>query len=167
MSYQHGRTANPAATMQTVEQARRRNAELRIELGALVSENAQLENRAVTMRLQVTTARRKLTRQIRELDTARTQAELLAYATVQTSTLPEPIYGGREGLQAATDEILAHDTRGLKLTKEKAPRVSKGLSHGTSRKYDQGCRCRACVTYKALKDTRFYASKNRREQAAA
>jgi len=166
MSYQHGKSS-PGAIIQTVEQARRRNAELRIELSTLLSESAQLENHTSTMRLQVTAARRKLTRQIRELDAARAQADQIAHATAQTSTLPEPIYGGREGLQAAADEMRDYEERGLKLSKAPRPRIAKGPSHGTGRKYDQGCRCGECVTWKAAKDTRRQASKKLREQAAA
>ena len=165
MSYQHGRTANPGATMQTVEQARRRNAELRIELSALVNENAQIEVRIKTMRADLTMAYRKLARQIRDMDTVQAQAELMAASKRFASTLPPPIYGGREGLQTATEEMLAHEQRGLKLAK--APRPVKGPSCGTGRKYDQGCRCGECVAWKAAKDTRRQATKKLREQADA
>lgn len=144
MGYQRGMTAQPAVTVQSVEQARRRNAELRIELASLTVENTQLEAQVATARLRVSEARRLLTRKIRDLDTIRAQVDRLP--AVPVMGLPEPTYGGREGLLAATAEILAHEARG-----DVSPRPAKGPSHGTGRRYESGCRCVACVAWRKRK----------------
>jgi hypothetical protein len=144
MAYQHGQTIK-AAPVASVEQARRRNAEARLELARLEAEHKHLAPRIETMRLQVTAERRKLTRQIRELDAARAQTERIANAaTTPPSTLPEPIYGGRAGLEAATAEMEAHELKGLKLARKRAPRP---ISHGTRNKYLEGCRCDDCEAW--------------------
>jgi hypothetical protein len=151
----------PDGPLISAEQARRRNAEMRIELVALMAEQAQLEAKASAMRGALTDGYRKLSRQIKELDAVRAQADQIAAHAQHASTLPPPKYGGREGLQAATDEILAHESRGLKLAKTpSAPKAARGPSHGTDGKYKAGCRCGECVTRKALDDTR------RRKRAA-
>jgi hypothetical protein len=145
-----------------VEQARRRNAELRIELGALLTENTQIEARIKATRADLTAAYRKLSKQIRDMDAINAQAELVAASERFVSTLPEPKYGGREGLQAATDEMMAHEARGLKLAK--APRPIKGPSHGTGRRYDLGCRCEECETWKVEKNAKTHSNWKRRQQ---
>ena len=164
MGYQHGKSPQPGVMVLNVEQARRRNTELRLELARLAAENAQMEAGAVTMRLQVSAGRRKLSKQIRDLDAARVQAERIAQVAIQTSTLPEPVYGGREGLQAATDEIMAHEAKGLKLAK--APRPASGLSHGTNRKYNSGCRCDECKASESRRNARRYMERRRKAREA-
>jgi hypothetical protein len=99
--------------------------------------------------------------------TVQAQAELVAASKRFVSKLPEPKYGGREGLQAATDEMLAHETRGLKLAKP--PRPIKGPSHGTGRRYELGCRCEECEKWKVRKNARAHSNWKRlqREKVAA
>lgn len=150
----------PDGPLLSAEQVRRRNAEMRIELVALMAEQAQLDAKTRTMRESLTDGYRKLSRQIKELDAVRAQADQIAAHAQHVATLPPPKYGGREGLQAATEEMLAHESRGLKLAKAFTPKITRGASHGTDRKYKDGCRCGECVTRKALDDTR------RRKRAA-
>lgn len=126
MGYQRGATAQ--APVVSVEQARRRNAELRRELATLTAENTALEAQVATARLRVSEARRLLTRKIRDLDVARAQMERMA--TVQPSPpASEPVYGGREGLLAATEEILAHESPyDLAPRRRRGPRLGKRVA---------------------------------------
>jgi len=158
MAYTRGKSAQLAATVLTVEQARRRNAELRLELGALTAENTKLQAQAVEMRKQVTTARKKLSRQIRDLEAIRLQAKNIA-ALAEHAGSPEPVFGGREGLQAATEEIRAHEDRGTESRRWREP------SHGTGRRYALGCRCDDCRGWRGRKSTQEREHvKRRREQ---
>ena len=160
MGYQRGMTAQPMVTVQSVEQARRRNAELRIELASLTAENTQLEARVATARLRVSEARRLLTRKIRDLDTIRAQVDRLP--AVPVTGLPEPTYGGREGLLAAADEMEAHEAQGLMFYK---PRVRKGPSHGTRDRYATGCKCDLCLGWRR-KRTDQETARQRRQRAS-
>lgn len=149
MGYQRGASPQPAATALNVEQARRRNADLRLSLVAITAENVQIEAKVETMRRDVTAARKKLARQIRDLDVIRTQtANIAALAEQAAST--EPKHGGPDGLQAAADEIKAHEEKHLNLAKP-ARRGGKGPSHGTRSKYDEGCDCDACLGWRIRK----------------
>lgn len=151
MAYQRGKSEQPSTTVLTVEQARRRNAELRRELAGLMAEQADLAGKVEAMRAEVTAARKKLSRQIRDVDTARAQAARIGTVVERASTLPEPVYGGREGLQAAADEIEAYDSKpGAKLgtVRRSTPR------HGTGRVYGTGCRCGDCLGWRDRKSAR-------------
>jgi hypothetical protein len=166
MSYQRGNSAQPGDMVLSVEHARRRNAEMRIELAALLTEQAQLEAKTRTMRDSLTAGYRKLSRQIRELDAVRAQADNIAAAAQHVSTLPPPKYGGREGLQAATDEMRAHEDKQLKLSK--APRPRKAATHGTSRMYDEeGCRCDECKAWNTRKSAQGRTNRKRRRELEA
>lgn len=148
------------STVLSVEQARRRNAELRRELAGLTVENTHLEAQVGTMRLRVSEARRKLTGMTRQLDVARSQAERLGKVVISPAPLSEPLYGGREGLEAATAEMEAFESRGLKLSKAREP---GGLSHGTGRRYEAGCRCEACVAWRKRKSAQGLANYHARQ----
>lgn len=150
MSYQY-KGADVGAGIVTVEQERRRNAELHLELRALTAENAEIVNRIRLMRDELTTAYRKLRRQVSDLEAVRAQEQLIAEAETFTSTLPEPIHGGREGLQAATEEMMLHESKDLKLSKVIQP---TGPSHGTRRRYQAGCRCQECRGINAVRRAR-------------
>lgn len=162
MGYQ--RKESQPGPLQSVEQARRVNAELRRELERLAIENAQLTPHVETLRLQVTAARKKLTRQIRELEAARIQAERLANVTEQASTLPEPIYGGRKGLEAAAAEIEAHEAKRTKTSTIHRPKKSGPVldnprrKHGTVGTYRAGCRCEPCKARKAEYKAQYTAA---------
>ena len=165
MAYQRGTSPQPATTGLSVERARRRNAELRLELAALTAENTRLAPKVETMRRDVTAARKKLARQIRDLDVIRTQISNIA-ALAEHVVSGGPVYGGPDGLQAAADEIKAHDEAGLNLTKGAGPR--KGPSHGTGRRYALGCRCLECKAWRKRKSARERTHVKRRlEQAVA
>jgi hypothetical protein len=143
VAYTRGQSPQPSTTVLTVEQARHRNAELRIELVGLTREGADLEASTGLMREAVTAARKKLTRQIRDLDAIRAQSDRIAADTKHEPVLPAPQYGGREGLEAAAAEIEAYEGDKLGTVRRKGPR------HGTSRKYKLGCRCDYCLGWRA------------------
>lgn len=151
-----GYVRNPQPAVLNIEQARRRNAELRRELAALTVENGQLEAQVTTMRLHVSEARRKLTLQVRELEAARAQQAQLAQVTTEPSGLPEPVHGGREGLLAAAAEIKAHESAGA------LPKRLRGPSHGTKRRYAAGCRCPKCVAWRVAESERARVAQNAR-----
>lgn len=98
------------AVLLSVEQERRRNAQLRIELEALTVEHAELVPRVDALRAKV---------------------------------------------EAARNEV------GPK------PRAKRGTgsSHGTSRKFDEGCRCAPCCADKKAKRQRYKANRAAREDA--
>lgn len=133
----------------TVERARRRNATMRLEMERLTAEQQFLEPRLEAVRAEVTKARKLLTRKVRELETVRIQIGQLA--NIQTTTLPEPIHGGPEGLLAATEEMEEHE---FKLDKLGRKRRILGPSHGTRNKYDTGCRCDPCMDWRRKKSDR-------------
>jgi chromosome segregation ATPase len=145
----------------TVEQARRRNTELRLELARLAAENAQLEPQIDTLRTEVSRARKLLTRKVRELEAARTQAEHLA--RVQVVTHAEPIHGGQAGLIAATEEIEAY---AIKLDKLGRRRRIVGPSHGTRKRYGKGCRCDDCMDWRRKASDRERVNQQRRRETA-
>jgi hypothetical protein len=151
MGYQ--RKEAQSGPLLTVEQARRRNTEMRLELARLAAENAKLEPQINTLRVEVSRARKLLTRKVRELEAARVQAEHLA--RVQVVTLSEPVHGGQAGLIAATEEIEAYT---IKLDKLGRKRRIVGPSHGTRKRYGKGCRCDDCM------DWRRKASNRERER---
>lgn len=162
MAYVRGQRQT-SATVLTVEQARSRNAELRREIAALIQENGHLEAQIATTRFQVTAARRRLTRLSRQLEAARAQAERLGKVTISPDPLSEPVYGGREGLEAAAAEMEAYEAKDLKLSKR---RERKGPSHGTGRRYAVGCRCGDCMGWRERKSTQSLAGYHARKRAA-
>lgn len=166
MAYIRGASlqAEPEAKLLTIDQVRQRNAALALELQTLTAEKAELDNRGDAMRKEVTAARKRLTRQLREIDAVRVHSDQIAAAKRYVSTLPPPIHGGREGLQAATDEMLTHESKHLKLAK--APRPPKGPSCGTGRKYAKGCRCDDCKAWRKRKSARELTNKKKRVAAA-
>lgn len=169
MSYQYkGKPAEVGAPILSVEQERRRNAELHIELQALTAENTEIDKRIRLMRDELTGAYRRLRKQVRDIEAVRAQEQLVAEAKTFKSKLPPPVYGGREGLQAATEEMMAHESPGLKLSKElPAP---KGPSHGTVRRYATGCRCPECLAARARNKSgrraRLRVAEHARKEAA-
>lgn len=149
-------STQPSSTVLTIEQARRRNAGLRIELESLMREAAELEVSTGLMREAVSAARKKLTRQIRDLDAVRAQSDRIATDTGRTTTLPASQFGGREGLQAAADEIEAYEGAKLGTVKRNGPR------HGTGRKYATGCRCEDCLGWRKKRSAAEQATQARR-----
>jgi len=132
-----------------VEQARRRNAELRRELAELMAENTHLEPKVEAMRRDVTAARKKLSRQIRDLDAIRSQAASIA-ALAELEAAAAPRFGGPDGLQAAAHEIKAHEDKPLPpITPRRLG--GRGGSHGTRRKYEEGCDCDDCLGWRTSK----------------
>jgi hypothetical protein len=129
----------------TVEQARRRNAEIRLELARLAAEHQQLEPQVNNLRAEVSNARKLLTRKVRDLEASRIQAEHLARVSVAHG---EPVHGGPAGLLAATQEIGAHQFK-YDVLGRKRPIV--GPSHGTRNKYAEGCRCDDCMDWRRRK----------------
>ena len=134
MGYQHGRTAAPTPTL-SVEQSRRRNAELRIELSKLAAEHAHLAPKIEAMRRDLTAARKKLTRQIRDLAVVRAQTEHFAAAAADK--------------QAALD----HATTAIETSRPDAPKRRPGprLTHGKRAMYETGCNCDPCLDWRRNK----------------
>ncbi len=148
MGYQRGMSPQPAATVLTVEQARRLNAALRLELAALTAENAVLAPKVEAMRKGVTAARKNLTRQIRDLAAVRSQAERIVAD-------PEPLHGGPDGLKAAYAEARAHGEGEIIVQ----PSTAKC---GGRRKYETGCRCAECQGWRDRKTAREIVLKEQR-----
>ena len=165
MSYQYRGKPAIAGGLLTVEQERRSNAELHLELKALTDENAELDERIRTMRKDLSEAYVQLRRQIRDLDAVRAQQDLIANAQATQSELPAPKYGGREGLIAATEEILRHEYKQARLAKPRP--APKGYSHGTTKRYDAGCRCDDCRARKSRQNSQNRLNRKRRQDAAA
>lgn len=162
MTYQ--RKEAPAGPLVTVERARRLNATMRVELDRLTAERNHLEPRLETVRAEVAKARKLLTRKVRELEATRIQLGRLA--TIEP-TSDEPIYGGREGLKAAAEEIKEHE---FKLDKLGRRRRIHGPSHGTRQKYDTGCRCDDCMDWRRRRSEQErinQAARREREKLAA
>jgi hypothetical protein len=150
MGYQHGKTTATVLTVEQFEDARRRNAAMKRELVFLDIENTRLQEEIEVRRAEVSQARRVLSRKVRDLAVIRTQVEQLA--AVYVSKLPEPVYGGREGLEAAAAEMAAHEAATYALGRR--TRKRSGNSHGTRKKYDEGCRCVACAAWRKRKSER-------------
>ena len=167
MGYRHGMTAQPGTSVLTVERARLVNAELRRELATLTGENTVLAPKVDAMRKEVTAARKKLARQIRDLEAIRIQtANIAAHAQHLTNTGTEPVYGGPEGLRAAADEMKAYEDGALNLST--VPRGRKGPRHGTGRRYALGCRCDSCLEWRGRKTAQEVArNKARRAEFQA
>lgn len=160
-----------------IEQARRRNAELRIELVQLnqarqdleakvAAELALLEEESAAATRELSAAHKKLTRQIRRRDTVRTQAALMSAGCKNPSDLPEPMHGGREGLLAAADEMARYGARKRNkptpIRSKRAPRTTSEAAHGTWTQYRKHeCRCDECKAWKAADSARATARRKR------
>lgn len=155
MTYKRKEAA--AGPLLTVERARRRNATMRLEMERLNAEHKFLEPRLEAVRAEVSKARKLLTRKVRELEAARIQIDQLA--TVKVAPLPDPTYGGPEGLLAATEEMEAHE---FKLDRLGRRRRITGPSHGTREKYYSPCRCDECINWRRRKSDRDNASQQKR-----
>lgn len=134
-TYRHGSTTRPAP-VESVEQARRRNAAAHAELAALHADTAAVlakihadtqatraaidkaadkhlteiaEAQAIAA-ARLTAARAALTRTINATQAARTQADEIAKLAPVVQLRPNR-YGGTDGLLAAADEIRDHDRR--------------------------------------------------------
>jgi DNA repair exonuclease SbcCD ATPase subunit len=171
--YVHGRTTHRPATEADLANARRRNSELAAELrqleaiserlqAAITEKRADLEQERDAARKELSKAREQLTKTIKEADTVRHQARQILNAAHYLSTLPEPVHGGREGLEAATTEIIEYEIRkkatGLVVELPKRPATPKAEAeyrHGSKNRYRAGCRCVSCRTWKAADDTRY------------
>jgi chromosome segregation ATPase len=147
----------------SVEQVRRRNAELRLELVAVMAERTRIEDQIREARQQVTSARRRLRRWVSDLDELLIKSAEIKSTTFRT--LPEPVHGGPEGLKAAADEMAAHEEAVVILAPRR--RSLRGSSHGTRGKYEQGCECDECLAWRARKTDQDRANRHAREVKAA
>ena len=182
MTYQHGRTNGRTFTEADRALARKRNQSLLAELHTLELHNASLVERIETAKANLAAeltvakadlskAREQLTKTIKEADAVRAQAAQIRAAADYLNTLPEPVHGGRAGLEAATREILEHEARkkaaGTVVTlepRQTPTRPAKGPAHGTQACYRAGCRCLRCRARKAADAATFNRS---RKQVAA
>lgn len=165
--YVHGQTTKRPATEAGLAAQRARNAALAAELQRLevtgqklaadVSEaRTALDAELAAAKRDLSKARELLTKTIKEADQVRLQASRIKDAAVYLSELPEPVHGGRAGLEAATEEIIEYEIRKrqtgmvVELPKrEPHPKAEREYRHGTRRRYSAGCRCVACKTLKA------------------
>lgn len=165
--YVHGQTTRRPATEAGLAAQRARNAALAAELrrleaigdrlsAAVLEARTRLEAERDQARAELTKAREQLTKTIREADQVRLQALQVKAAAEYVSTLPEPVHGGRAGLEAATAELIEYEARKkaegavVELPPRPAhPRAEREFRHGTQNRYRAGCRCVACRTRKA------------------
>jgi len=157
MGYQHKDKPGFGAAMLTIEQERRKNAEIALTLRQLAFERQNLEATAEKVKGTLTALRSTI-------DTSRDQTTLIAEYRERLRELPPPVHGGRDGLLAAVKEIDAHDAR----VRPRKP--TKGPSHGTWRRYYQlGCRCETCNAWKQVVSERShdrYLQQKQRQDAA-
>lgn len=171
--YVHGKTTHRPATEADLAQARHRNSQLAAELRqldaigerlqtAIEDTRARLEAERDAAKKELSKAREHLTKTIKEADTVRLQAQQILTAAHYLTDLPEPVHGGRAGLEAATTEMIEYEIRkretGLIVDLPKRPATAKAEAeyrHGSKSRYRAGCRCVACRTWKAADTTRY------------
>lgn len=180
-NYVHGQT-RPLMTEADLAQARQRNAELAAELrkleaikerleAAVVEKRAEVEARADEVRKELTAAYRQLRGKVRQLDAVRANAELIAStkAYLASDELPPSLYGGREGLEAATEEMADYEARKAGVTRigprgKRVGRQPKDAVHGTSLAYRRdGCRCPECKAWMTKTSAKHYRNKLARQ----
>ena len=155
MSYKYKGKPDAVDGLLTVEQERRRNAQLAMTIRNLSFERANLESQVVT----VATVLRELRSVV---DTTRAETTQLAAYRERMRQLPPPVHGGRDGLLAATKESDAHDR------KLKPRKPSKGVSHGTCRRYyEWKCRCETCHAWAREQSAKNAARYQQRKKQAA
>ena len=153
-NYQYkGKPAAPTAGIVSVEQERRRNAELMMTLRQLEMQRAQLEFEAENVASVLRALRGTV-------DNTRDATTKIASYKAAVRQLPLPKYGGREGLLAATKEIESHDVK----ARPRKPRP--GPAHGSWRRYyEWKCRCETCnewrETQRVMDRERYYARKQK------
>lgn len=158
MAYQRKATVTDIGNgLLSIEQERRRKAELARTVHALRLETLRLEHEAEQVK-SVLTALRETVGSTRQ-ETSRMSAYIQ-----KMRQLPAPRYGGRDGLLAAVAEIEAHE-----LSKDKPRKERPVAAHGSKRRYYVwDCRCEKCVAWRddqrAKLSARYYA---RKEQKAA
>ena len=152
MSYQYkGKPAATPVSVLNVEQERRRNAELAMQLRRLELERQSLEREGEKV-LSTLQALRS------HVDRTRDETRRLAAYKEAMKKLPPPVHGGREGLLAATAEMEAHRPKPKPRQKE-----YRGPSHGTRRRYyDWKCRCEACNEWASVESSRNRKRYNQR-----
>jgi chromosome segregation ATPase len=185
-NYVHG-ASRPLMTEADLAQARARNAELAAELrkldairerleAAVVEKRAEVEARSDEVRKELTAAYRQLRGKVRQLDAVRANAAMIENTKTYVSELPPPIFGGREGLEAATEEIAEYEARKAGVTRigprgKRVGRQPKEALHGTSTAYRRdGCRCGECKAWLSRTSAAYYRRKVTRqalEQVAA
>jgi DNA repair exonuclease SbcCD ATPase subunit len=177
--YVHGRTTHRPATEADLAQARHRNSQLAAELRqldaigerlqqAIAEKKADLEAQTEQARKELTQGYRHLRSKIRQLDAVRANAEMIENTKAYTSDLPEPLFGGREGLEAATDEMADYEARRNGRTlPPRGKRVAterKLAVHGTSLAYRRDkCRCPECKAWMSRTSAKHYRNKLTRQ----
>jgi chromosome segregation ATPase len=188
-NYVHG-ASRPLMTEADLAQARARNAELAAELrkldaigerlaAAVVEKRAEIEAETEKARKELTTAYRQLRSKVRQLDAVRANAAMIENTkTYVSDNLPPALYGGREGLEAATDEMAEYEARRngrtIQPRGKRVAREQKPALHGTSTAYRRDkCRCPECKAWLSRTSSKHYRNRVTRqtltlvEQAAA
>lgn len=178
--YVHGATTRRPATEADLAQARHHNSRLAAELrqleaigerlqAAINEKKADLEAQTEAARKELTTGYRQLRSKIRQLDAVRANAAMIENTKNYVSELPPPIFGGREGLEAATDEMADYEARrnGRTLVEargKRVPREKKPALHGTSTAYRRDkCRCPECKAWLSRTSSKHYRNKVTRQ----
>lgn len=132
-NYQYKGKPGAEVSVVSVEQERRRNAELVSMLRRLDLERQSLEREAESV-LSVLAALRST------VDGNRAETTRIAAYKEAIRKMPPPVHGGRAGLLAATAEIEAFEFK-----KDKIRKPRRTSPHGTkNRYYVWGCRCETC-----------------------
>lgn len=181
-NYVHGKS-RPLMSEADLAAARQRNAELAAELrkleaigerlqAAVTEKRAEIDAQTETVRKELTQAYRALRSKVRQLDAVRAQAEQIAATKDYVSDLPAPLYGGREGLEAATEELADYEARKAGVTRigprgKRVGRKPKEAVHGTSLAYRRdGCRCPECKAWLSRTSSKHYRAKLTRQALA-
>lgn len=155
MSYQYKGKPVAVDGLLTVEQERRRNAEIAMTIRQMSLERQRLEDEAEKVRSVLDALRSSV-------NSERFETTRMAAYRERMRQLPPPVHGGRDGLLAATRELEAYERR----LKPRKP--SKGVSHGTWRRYyEWKCRCEACAEFAARQSERNRLRYQARKQQAA
>jgi hypothetical protein len=167
MVYIHGKTTRRPATEADLAQARHHNAQLAAELRQLeaIGERLQaaVDEKRAALEADRDDARAVLAALKAETVSLREETQQLVDYRRRMALMPPPIYGGRDGLLAATAEIEAYDN----------PAKAAGPSHGTRARYyaPHHCRCAACNAWhedhKARARQRHHARPARHLELAA
>lgn len=136
-AYVHGQTRTRPITEADLAAARHRNSALAAELRQLDAIGEQLQAAVAETRARLEAERDNALDELNKIraerDALASQSRAIVDYRARIALLPPPVYGGRDGLLAATAEIEAHDHPDR-----------NGPSHGTRKRYYDGCRCAPC-----------------------
>ncbi|QKY78998.1 hypothetical protein Jinkies_50 [Arthrobacter phage Jinkies] len=139
-NYVHGATTRRPATEADLAQARHHNSRLAAELRQLEAIGERLQAAINETKTRLEAERDAALAELNALKAQKTgyidDAQAMINYRARMALLPPPVFGGRQGLLAATAELEGRDAR------------DHGNSHGTKKRYyDDGCRCEKCEAW--------------------